>query len=49
MLTWWRQWRERRRQERRYDIAMAWIIAELRGDDEHAATFRRELDGMGGS
>lgn len=48
MLTWWRRRRERRQNERRQAIAMAWIVAMLRGDDDAADAFRRELDGRGG-
>jgi hypothetical protein len=48
MFTRWRAWRERRRAERQQVIAMAWIVAMLRGDDAEAEQFRRELDGRGG-
>jgi hypothetical protein len=47
---WWRRRRERRRNERRQTIAMAWIVAMLRGDDEAAERFRAylDVDGRGG-
>lgn len=47
MLHRYRRWRERRRAERRQVIAMAWIVAMLRGDDEAAERFQQYLDGRG--
>jgi hypothetical protein len=41
---WWNRWRERRRRERRPAIALALSLALLRGDDESAREFRRDLD-----